>query len=89
MKKKNKIVIVIEGGIVQEIFSNNEIEAVIVDYDNSYHIDADRIKFDGLSTVSQDAIFEDGEAYELIKPLSSEFTKEESIVKEFLKEIGF
>lgn len=58
---KPKILITVEGGIVQSVNSNTDIEVVIVDYDTANEIEPVVIR-KGL----QDNLFKNGDAYKLV-----------------------
>ena len=76
-----KILIVVEGGIVQSVFSTEKLEIVVADYDQG---------MDNLEVLGEDLIFKSGLAYELIEPLVGEkLDEDESKLKQFLKENKF
>ncbi len=76
-----KIVIIVEGGIVQSVFSTDKLEIVIADYDQG---------MDNLDVLGEDLQFKSGLAYELIEPLVGEkLDEDESKLKQFLKENKF
>lgn len=80
---KPKVLITVEGGIVQSVDSNCDIELVIVDYDDD-NLEEPVIIAHG----KQDSLFKTGEshkAFETEYPLSDE----EKQVYEFLKKIKF
>ena len=78
---KPRILVIIEGGVVQGIFSNTEIETVVVDFDNETDI------VSGIS--KEDGIFKSENAYKVIKPLNTTPDKIEQEVIESLKELKF
>jgi hypothetical protein len=75
---KSKLVIVVEGGNIQQIFSNNpNTEIVVVDYDMG------EVGEDPAFRYSIDNVFQDGEAYQLFNepyPMDRE-------IRDYLKSI--
>jgi len=80
---KPKVLIVLEGGMIQSIGSNIPLNIVVNDYDNDEE--------DQVYEYTVDALFKEGEAFKLVEkenrgfPLSSA----EILLKEHLKDIKF
>jgi len=81
---KPKVLITVEGGIVQSVSSNTAIDIVIVDYD----LDAvDPVSISG--PFDPDEYFNDEEAYKLLDDSEFPLSEEEESVKTYLKNIKF
>ena len=81
---KQKLLIIIEGGMIQSIASNSPIDIVINDYDN----DED----DQVYGYTLDAVFKDGEAFRLLdreKVLAGPLSPSEVLLREHLRDIKF
>jgi len=76
-----KIIIEVYGGNITAVSSSNEIDIIILDYDNAEN----GSPFDG-GVLSQDALFEPGSAHELFTADNDQVAIE---VKEYLKRINF
>lgn len=78
---KPKILITMEGGMIQSIGANMDMDIVINDYDNP---EEDQIRLE-----SPDEIFKDGEAYKLITEDKFPLSMAEQLIKEYLKDEKF
>ena len=78
---KPKILITIEGGVIQSIGSNMDVDIVINDYDNEEE--------DQIYQYALDTVFKDGEAHKLIEPNGYPLSMAEQLAKEYLKELNY
>jgi len=79
---KPRVLITMEGGIIQSIASTTDIDIIINDYDNDE--EEDQI----IRTVP-DEIFKPGEAYKLIRDTDFPLSNSEQLLKEYLKDEKF
>jgi hypothetical protein len=80
---KPKVMITVQGGVIQSVNTNVDMDIVIIDYDNLKA--GDKLK----DIHAPDYIFKDGEAHELLQSLTLPLSKEEKQVKKFLKDQKF
>jgi len=76
---KPKVLIILEGGNISSIGTNMDMDIVVNDYDNPEE--------DQIWVESPDEIFNDGEAYKLIKPDGRfPLSMQEQLLREYLKD---
>ena len=78
---KPRILITVEGGVIQHIASTEDMDIIIVDYDNEGMDENEGIVYE----TSPDGIFKAGKAHEMIDGI----TKGEEEVIEYLKYLKF
>ncbi len=78
---KPKVLIIVEGGLIQSIGSNMDVDIVINDYDNEEE--------DQVYQYSVDNKFKDGEAHKLIEADGYPLSSGEILLKEYLKDLKF
>lgn len=78
-----KLVIVLQGGMIESIAANGPVEIVVNDYDN----DEENQVYD----YKLDATFKNGEAYKLLerKPGTGPLSSAEILFREYLKDEKF
>lgn len=83
--KKTKVLIIVEGGIVQSVHADSDLEYVVVDYDK--HSD-DPVLIGGVNT--PDTVLGPGEKfYNMYKPAKESTDRDEVFVHESLKKLKF
>ena len=81
---KPKILITVEGGMIQNIISNTNIEVIIADFD----VDSDDDKLINIQHGEEDELFVNGKAHNTIK-VCVPMDEGERELYEYLKEVKF
>ena len=81
---KPKILITVEGGIVQDVSSNTDVDIIIIDYDTD-NIEEPVI----LQRGPQDNLFKNGQSYKLVDTGKFPLGEEEQDVVDYLKREKF
>lgn len=81
---KPKILITVEGGMVQSVTSNTDVDVIIIDYDVE-----DPENPVSIQHGPQDDLFANGKAYKAIEDGKFPISEEEREVLEYLKEVKF